>query len=105
MHILKGSFSVGRRAHAQVFLVFPVPERRNIFHRDLAREERFLDLIADDDVECVGELVRLSADQRRTDRIHRLVKLPFGYICHHLREQLADLGIGEVHESFRPGRL
>ena len=55
MDILQRAFPVGSRDDAQILLILLVPLRGDVLHADLSLEQRFFDLIPDDDMEGVGE--------------------------------------------------
>src|SRR4051794_32088164 len=73
VHVLQHAFGVARHVDAEVLPHAAVPLVRQLFERELLGEHRLLELEAEDDVQVVGRLVRLDADQRRLHDVHLAV--------------------------------
>ena len=102
MHVLKAAAGVVRHVNAEIFLIFRVPERGDLVHGDLAVDERLFQLVADQDVQAVGQLVRVAADKARLRDIRRLVKLPLGHVGKGVAGDLAQLWVDEMDERLAP---
>jgi hypothetical protein len=68
VRVLEGAVGDIRNLDAEVLVHLRVPCRRDIRGADLAGDHVLLQLEAQDDVQVVGGLVRLDADERGLDR-------------------------------------
>ena len=89
MSILKYTLFIGRYFHSEVFFVKPVPFSRKILYRQFPGHYSFFQLIAHHDVQAVGQLIRLRADQRGLAPVEAQVELLVGNSLE-LREQAAE---------------
>ena len=69
MHVLEHPEPVVRRLDTQVLAHALVPHLGQVLELDRLREQLLLELEAEDDVQVVGRLVGLDADQRRLDPV------------------------------------
>ena len=92
VHVLQAAQRVGGHVEAEVALVALVPQAGDVGRAGLAAHEQLLDLVADDDVERVGELVGLGADEARLGAVHGEVELVGAHPIEAAREMLAQRG-------------
>ncbi len=69
MHVLQTAIAVIGRRDCEIALVARAPRLRQIFHRKLALEQFELEIEPQDDVEIVGHLVGVGADERARDLV------------------------------------
>ena len=91
MAVLEASLPVAGNIHAQIFLVQPLPLRRNVFDRQRPTDQLLFDLVAHHDVQAVGQLVGFGTDERRLRLVDGAVEHGFVHIRQLLREQLLQL--------------
>jgi len=63
VNVLQAAFRVGFGTNAEIFLVLIVPNLGDLRDLEIAPDQIALDLEADDDMEVVGEFVRLDPDE------------------------------------------
>ena len=63
MDVLQAAVGGAGRAHLQPLLHAAVPGLGQIAHRQLARQQFLLQLIAQQDVQRIGQLIGIDADQ------------------------------------------
>ena len=73
--ILQAAAGVVGHVHPEIFLVEPVPLRRDVPHVQGAADELLFDLIAHHHMQAVGQLVRLGADEGGLGAVDGLVEL------------------------------
>ena len=100
MHVLQAALCVVRDGDAEIVLIFPVPECRNLIDRDLSVHERLFQFIADHDVQAVGQLVRIAAVEAWRGGIDSLIKLPFGNVGKRTAAQFLQFRIDKMDECF-----
>ena len=100
--VLQDAFLVTLRADAEVFLIEAVPLLRQfVINGKPSVHQLLLQLVADDDVEGVGELVGFGPDQGRFDHVYSLIEFLLAYVRENLGEDFAALGVDQVDEGFR----
>ena len=102
MHVLQAALLVVGHVEPQIFFIFRVPERGHLIRRDLAVDEGLFQLVADHDVDAVGQLVRVHTVQARTRYVDRLVQLPVGHVGEGIAGQLPQLRRDEAQERLAP---
>src|SRR5215204_6420827 len=70
VHVLQHTVSIVRNVDAEVVLHASVPDLGQLTHFDGSGQELLLELEPQDDVQTVRDLVRVTANQPRTDRAH-----------------------------------
>ena len=89
------------RTDSEILLILVIPDLRQIFNADLARHNRFFDLIADHNVEDIRELIRFRANAGRRHTVYSLIELPLGNIRQYFTEDLFYFREDQVNEGFR----
>ena len=89
MDVLQTAVSVIGNIDAQVLVHKTAPQGGDIAGRCLAGKEQALDLIAHHDVEGIGELVGLGANERGARDVDGTVELVFAHLAVDLRDVLA----------------
>ena len=96
--VLHDALGVARHVEPEVLLVAGVPGVGQILEREGLLEERHLELEADGDVEVVGDLVGLDADQRALDGVRRAVEVLGVDGAERLGEVLGKEGLKPANE-------
>ena len=99
MDVLQDPARVVRDVDPQVVLHASIPRFRELAQLDGAADDLLLELEAQDDVQVVGRLVGLDADQRRAHLVDRPVERFFVHGAERLREGVPQLGIEAVPEG------
>ena len=63
VHILQDAFAVGRNLNAEILPVQIIPGFLQLFKRNTSAEESLFELVADQDVDRIGELIGSGADE------------------------------------------
>ena len=100
MAVLQNAVLVVRHVDAEVFLVKAVPLARQVVYLELAVHHALFELVAHHDVQAVGDLVGLGADEGRLRLIDGAVEF-LRRVAAQLGEQLAELREHEARESAR----
>ena len=74
MRILQNAVRIVRHIHTEIFLIQAVPLRREFLRRELAVHQLPFQLIAHHDVQRIGQLICLNADERRLDTVNRTIQ-------------------------------
>ena len=74
-------------------------EAGQLLYRHAFLQDGFFHLVADDDVEGIGELIGLRTDHARLSDVDRLIELALGYVVHGLGEDLANLRVDQVDKA------
>ena len=90
---------------AEVALDSVVPRTWKVGHRQIAANHRPLQIETQHDVQVVGRLVALDADQVRPHDIHRAIEVLVGDPVHHGAEDPARHGPGPLPERTRASDL
>ena len=101
MHVLQHADAVVRRLDADERAHALVPGGRQIVDAEVAAHQRELELEAQEDVQVVGDLVGLDADQRRLDEVGGAHELLERDVAELLGERLPDLGEVPLPERAR----
>ena len=99
MCVLQNTLGIIGHIHSQVFLVQPVPLCRQIIHGKTLVKNLFLHLIANQDMERIGQFVCLRPDQAGASHIDCTVKVLSYYTLHLLWEQLFHLREDQLAKS------
>jgi hypothetical protein len=75
VNVLKTALRIIRRRQTQIRHHLLVPCRGEVRHGQIARQHRLLQLVADENVQVIGSLIRFSADETRPNVIDRKVPL------------------------------
>ena len=98
MHVLEDATGVVGHVDAEQVAHLRVPGLGEIVERERARDRLLLELEAEDDVERVGDLVRVDADQPRRDAVDAAVpRLQVDRL--ELREEPLQLGQAPAPEG------
>ena len=100
MGILQHALGVVGHVHAQILLVEPVPGLGQVLDLQGAGDQLLLQLVPDHDVEGVGELVRLRADEAGLALVDGQVEVVGGDVLERLGPQLLDVGQDVGEEGF-----
>jgi hypothetical protein len=87
---------------AEVIVVLLFPNRGDVLAFDLAVDEVLFDLVTDDDVERIGELIGLAADQPRLDFVDEMIEV---FVVHVVKARIERFGAGFLqnrHEFLAP---
>ena len=112
MDILQRPFRIVPGAHAQIFLIFPVPDLREIRYRHIVLDEHFFDLIPDQHMERIRQLVRLGPYKARRGPVYSRQKIVQGHafkrfpkdLCHPPIDRLPK-GPASPDDIFKKTRL
>ena len=104
VHVLQHAHAVVRRNDADERAHALVPGGRQIVDRQVASHQRELELEAQEDVQVVGDLVGLDADQRRLDEVGGAHELLERDVVQLLGERLPDLRAGAAPRMPASGR-
>ena len=112
MRILQAAVCVVGNGNAQVLVHKAIPKRGDVLGRGLAGKQHALNLVAHHNVQRIGELVRLGADQRRLCDIHGVVErilvhaaIDLGRVAAQYLEQRAHKGAAATHGVFEKAAL
>ena len=104
MRILQAAARVVGNGNAQVLVHKAVPKRGDVLGRGLAGKQHALNLVAHHNVQRIGELVGLGADQRRLCDVHGVVErilvhaaIDLGRVTAQHLEQRAHKGAAAAH--------
>ena len=100
MAVLQNAVLVVRHVDAEIFLVKAVPLARQVVHLEFAVHHTLFKLVAHHDVQAVGDLVGLGADEGRLRLIDGAVEF-LRRVAAQLGEQLAELREHEAREGAR----
>ena len=100
MAVLQNAVFVVRHVDAEVFLVKAVPLARQVVYLELAVHHALFELVAHHDVQAVGDLVGLGADEGRLRLIDGAVEF-LRRVARKLGEELAELREHEAREGAR----
>ena len=92
MHVLQAAVAVVGRHHAQIGVHSLAPGFRQIFHRQAALQHLQLQIEPQHDVEIVGHLVGVAADQRARDLVDGAIEGVERHVCELVREVLRSSG-------------
>ena len=98
MAVLQHAVLVVRHVDAEIFLVKAVPLARQVVHLEFAVHHTLFELVAHHDVQAVGDLVGLGADEGRLRLIDGAVEF-LRRVAAQLGEQLAELREDEGREG------
>ena len=88
MAVLQNAVLVVRHVDAEVFLIKAVPLARQVVYLELAVHHALFKLVAHHDVQAVGDLVGLGADERRLHLVDGAVEFFLVHVGKLLRKQL-----------------
>ena len=104
MRILQAAVRVVGNGNAQVLVHKAVPKRGDVLGRGLAGKQHALDLVAHHNMQRIGELVGLGADQRRLRDVHGAVErvlvdvaVDLGCVAAQHLEQRSHKGAAATH--------
>ena len=89
MHVLQDAVAVVGRLHAQVGQVARLPGLRQVLDRQLAFQQRQLQVEAQHHMQVVGHLIRVGADERAP----HLVDRPVEGLQRHLAQLVGEGGL------------
>ena len=106
MAVLQAALAVIGNLHAQILLVQLCPRGRDLLCRQGARNELLLDLVPHHNVQAVGQLIGLGADEAGLHLVHGAVELLRSHISQLCGEEFLHLGIdGPDKARERPMRF
>ena len=91
--VLQAALAVIGNLHAQILLVQLCPRGRDLLCRQGARNELLLDLVPHHNVQAVGQLIGLGADEAGLHLVHSAVELLRSHISQLCGEEFLHLGI------------
>ena len=91
MGILKRSLPIAGNINAQIFLVKPLPFGRNILGGKASVDELLLNIIANHDMQALGQFIRFGSDERRLCPVDGKIEIMSGNFFELLREKLLHL--------------
>ena len=112
MRILQAAARVVGNGNAQVLVHKAIPKRGDVLGRGLAGKQYALDLVAHHNMQRVGELVSLGADQRRLRDVHGAVErvlvdvaVDLGRVAAQHLEQRSHKGTAAAHGVLKEAAL
>ena len=112
MRILQTAARVVGNGNAQILVHKTIPKRGDVLGRGLAGKQHALDLVAHHNMQWVGELVRLGADQRRLRDVHGAVErilvhatVDLGRVAAQHFEQRSHKGAAAAHGVLKEAAL
>ena len=112
MRILQAAARVVGNGNAQVLIHEAIPKRGDILGCGLAGKQHALDLVAHHNVQRIGELVGLGADQRRLRDVHGVVErvlvdvaVDLGRVAAQHLEQRSHKGTAAAHGVLKEAAL